>query len=92
MLVPLLLPLATAVGVNPLHFGIIMVVNLAIGLITPPVGLDLFVACNIAKINISDIVKALLPLLVATLVALMLITYIPEISLCIPRLFGAAGV
>ena len=92
VLVPLLLPLATAVGVNPLHFGIIMVVNLAIGLITPPVGLDLFVACNIAKINISDIVKALLPLLVATLVALMLITYIPEISLCIPRLFGAAGV
>lgn len=92
VLVPLLLPLAKAVGVNPLHFGIIMVVNLAIGLITPPVGLDLFVACNIAKINISDIVKALMPLLVATLIALMLITYIPEISLFIPKLFGAKGV
>ena len=69
-----------------------MVVNLAIGLITPPVGLDLFVACNIAKINISEIVKALLPLLIATLIALMIITYVPEVSLFIPRLFGATGV
>ena len=92
VLVPLLLPLATSVGVNPLHFGIIMVVNLAIGLITPPVGLDLFVACNIARINISDIVKALWTLLLATLIALMLITYIPEISLILPRLLGARGV
>ncbi len=69
-----------------------MVVNLAIGLITPPVGLDLFVACNIAKINISEIVKALMPLLIATLIALMIITYVPEVSLFIPRLFGATGV
>jgi len=92
VLVPLLLPLATMVGVNPLHFGIIMVVNLAIGLITPPVGLDLFVACNIAKINISDIVQALMPLLIATLVALMIITYIPEITLIVPKLLGARGV
>ena len=92
VLVPLLLPITNSVGVNPLHFGIIMVVNLAIGLITPPVGLDLFVGCNIAKINISDIVKALLPLLAATLIALMLITYIPDISLILPRLFGASGV
>ena len=92
VLVPLLLPLATVVGVNPLHFGIIMVVNLAIGLITPPVGLDLFVACNIAKISISDILRRLLPLLIVSLITLMLITYIPDISLLIPRLMGASGV
>lgn len=92
VLVPLLLPLATSVGVNPLHFGIVMVVNLAIGLVTPPVGLDLFVACNIAKINISDIVKGLWALLITTLIALFLITYIPEISLVLPRLLGARGV
>ena len=91
VLVPLLLPLAVSIGVNPLHFGIIMVVNLAIGLITPPVGLDLFVACNIAKINISDIVKGLFPLLITTIIALMLITYLPEISLILPRLLGAKG-
>lgn len=92
VLVPLMLPLATSVGVNPLHFGIIMVVNLAIGLITPPVGLDLFVACNIAKINISQIVKALWPLLITSLIALLLITYLPEISLVLPRLLGARGI
>lgn len=92
VLVPLLLPLAVSVGVNPLHFGIIMVVNLAIGLITPPVGLDLFVACNIAKINVSDIVKGLWALLITTLIALLLITYIPEITLILPRLLGARGV
>jgi C4-dicarboxylate transporter DctM subunit len=92
VLVPLLLPLALSVNVNPVHFGIIMVVNLAIGLITPPVGLDLFVACNIAKINISEIVSKLWWLLFVTIAILMLITYIPSISLILPRFFGAGGV
>lgn len=89
VLVPLLLPLATSVGVNPVHFGVIMVVNLAIGLITPPVGLDLFVACNIGGIGVGDIVRKLMPLLLISLLALMLVTYLPEISLFIPRLSGA---
>ncbi|WP_125140302.1 TRAP transporter large permease [Clostridium transplantifaecale] len=92
VLVPLLLPLAKAVGVNAIHFGVIMVVNLAIGLVTPPVGLDLFVACNIAGISVGDIVKKLVVLLLISLLALLLVTYLPEISLFIPRLAGARGV
>lgn len=92
VLVPLLLPLAKAVGVNSIHFGVIMVVNLAIGLVTPPVGLDLFVACNIAGISVGDIVKKLVVLLLISLLALLLVTYLPEISLFIPRLAGARGV
>jgi C4-dicarboxylate transporter DctM subunit len=91
VLVPLLLPIVKSVGVDPLHFGVIMVVNLAIGLITPPVGLDLFVACNIGKISISDISKALLPLLLATITVLVLITYIPPLSLLLPMLFAPKG-
>ncbi len=81
ILTPILLPLAVNIGLHPIHFGVIMVVNLAIGFITPPVGVNLFVASGIAKAQIGDISKAALPFLVAMIVVLLLITYIPQISL-----------
>ncbi len=81
ILTPILLPLVTAVGVDPIHFGIIMVVNLAIGFITPPVGVNLFVASSIARVPIGLVAHAALPFLFVMLVMLMLITYIPTLSL-----------
>lgn len=81
ILTPILLPLVLKVGVDPIHFGVIMVVNLAIGFVTPPVGVNLFVASGITKEKIQDISRASLPFLFAMLVVLLLVTYIPEISL-----------
>lgn len=83
---PILLPIATSVGIDPVHFGVIMVVNLAIGLFTPPVGVCLFVACGIAKCSISYVVKAFIPFFLATVGVLMLITYMPILVMGIPNL------
>ncbi len=85
---PVFLPVAASLGVDPLHFGIMMVLNLCIGLCTPPVGTVLFVGCGVAKVSLTEIVKPLLPMYVAMLVALFLITYFPEITLMAPRWFG----
>ena len=85
---PILLPVVTQMGVNPIHFGIIMVLNLSIGLCTPPVGSVLFVGCGIAGTRISTVIRPLLPLFLAMVVILLLITFIPQISLFLPRLFG----
>ena len=87
ILVPVLLPLIKSLGIDPLHFGVVMVVNLSIGLATPPVGVNLFVAAGIAKISLEKIGKAVWLFLVALLIPLALITYIPQISLWVPRLF-----
>lgn len=92
ILTPLLLPIIQQIGMNVYQFGIMMVLNLAIGLITPPVGLDLYVACNIANISVSAILKKLIPFLIASLIVLALITLFPEFALCLPRLMNAAGV
>jgi len=86
ILTPVLLPIATAAGIDPVHFGIMMIINLAIGLVTPPVGVCLFVCCNIAKISISKISKAILPLLAAMVIVLLIVTYIPQVSLFLPNL------
>ncbi|WP_313165681.1 TRAP transporter large permease [Sedimentibacter sp.] len=88
ILSPILLPVALAIGVDPIHFGIIMVTNLAIGFITPPLGVNLFVACGVAKSPLEDVVKGVIPFFVCMLVALALITVFPEISLTLPRLYG----
>ena len=88
ILTPIFLPIVTQLGVDPVHFGIIMVVNLAIGMSTPPLGVNLFVACGIAKITIEQIVKAFIWLLIVNIVDLFVITYIPAISLAIPRMMG----
>lgn len=85
---PIFLPVVTELGVNPVHFGIMMVLNLCIGLCTPPVGGVLFIGCSVADISISKVIKPLLPLFVAMVVALLLVTYIPEISLWLPAVFG----
>lgn len=89
---PILLPVITAIGVDPVHFGVIMVVNLAIGLFTPPVGVCLFIACGIAGISISESLKALFPFFIATLLVLLLITYVPELVTFLPDLlWGKSG-
>lgn len=85
---PIFLPIATELGIDPIHFGIIMVLNLCIGLCTPPVGSVLFLGCGIAKTTISHLIKPLFPLYIAMILALLLVTYIPEISMVLPRLFG----
>ncbi|MCW7752973.1 TRAP transporter large permease subunit [Desulfobotulus sp. H1] len=81
ILTPILLPIVTSVGVSPLHFGVIMVLNLAIGFITPPVGVNLFVASGIAKVKLEKVSVAVLPMLVCMLFILLLCTFIPEIPL-----------
>lgn len=88
ILTPILLPIVVAIGIDPVHFGIIMCVNLAIGLATPPVGPVLYVACRIADCTISEISKAILPYIGATVVALLLITFIPSLSLALPMFFS----
>jgi tripartite ATP-independent transporter DctM subunit len=88
MLVPILAPIATSYGVDPLHFGFIVVMNLVIGLLTPPVGVCLFVACGIAEISLERIVKAVWPFLVWQIIVLFLVTYISPLALWVPRLFG----
>ena len=85
---PIFLPVALQLGMDPIHFGIMMVLNLCIGLCTPPVGSVLFVGCSIAGTSITGMIRPLLPLYVAMIIALGLVTYIPELSLFLPRVFG----
>lgn len=86
--VPLLLPLAEKVGVHPLHFGLVVVVNMCIGFITPPVGLCLYVLSGITKLTLEKVSKAVMPFLIVEIVALGLITYVPNLTLILPRLVG----
>lgn len=88
VLAPLLLPVMKIYGIDPVHFGVVMVVNLAIGFLTPPVGVNLYVGCGIAKITIEDLTKAILPFLVAVILALMVMSYLPGVSLAFPRMLG----
>lgn len=88
ILTPVLLPVTNALGIDPVHFGMIMLVNLGIGLITPPVGSVLFVASAVSKQKIELVVKAMLPFYLVLFLVLMLVTYIPAISLFLPKLFG----
>jgi len=83
ILTPILFPLVTSVGVNPVHFGVIMIVNLAIGFVTPPMGINLFVASSLTSIPVVTIAKKALPLIFAFSIALVLITFIPWISTCL---------
>lgn len=81
ILTPIFMPIIQLIGVNPLHFGIIMVVNLAIGFVTPPIGINLFVASSMTNMSVMEISRRAIPFIIAFLMALMLITFIPEISL-----------
>ena len=92
IMTPILLPVITSVGVDPVHFGVIMIFNLAVGLCTPPVGSALFVGCAIGRTPIERTAKNMLPLYAVMVVVLLLVTYIPGISLSLPRmLMGYAG-
>ncbi len=85
---PIFLPVVMKLGMDPVHFGIVMVMNLCIGLCTPPVGSVLFIGCGVANISIEKVLKPLVPMFVAMIFVLLLITYIPELSLWLPGLFG----
>ena len=85
IMVPLLLPIAKTLGINPIHFGVIITINMELGMLTPPVGLNLFVASGITGEPIKEVVKSVLPWFLVMLVGLLLITYIPEISLWLPN-------
>ncbi len=85
---PIFLPIAIELGIDPTHFGIIMVLNLCIGLCTPPVGSVLFVGVGVAGTSITSVIRPLLPLFIAMLVALLLVTYLPSLSLWLPAVFG----
>jgi len=91
VIVPVLLPTAQALGVDPVHFGVVAVVNIMIGLITPPYGLLLFMMVKIAEVSLKDLVREVMPFLGAMIVALALITFIPEIVLFLPRVMGYKG-
>ncbi len=86
ILVPILMPVAHSIGIDPIQFGLIVVLNLMIGTITPPVGIVLYVTANVAKISFERVMKATAPFLIPLLVVLMLISYVPQITLFLPRL------
>ena len=88
ILAPILFPVVTALGVDPIHFGIIMVTNLAIGFITPPLGVNLFVASRVGETTLDVVIKGIVPFLVLMIATLMLITYVPAISMFLPNLLG----
>jgi tripartite ATP-independent transporter DctM subunit len=85
---PILLPAVVGLGIDPVHFGIVMIANLCIGLCTPPVGTCLFVGCSVGKTTIARVVPYAVPFFIAMAVAMLLITYIPALSLWLPRLLG----
>lgn len=85
---PIFLPVAMELGVSPLHFGIMMILNLSIGLVSPPVGSVLFVACAVAKVKLEQMIKPLMPMYAAMVVVLMLVTYVPAISEWLPASVG----
>ena len=86
IMAPILFPIATQLGVDPIHLGIIMVVNMEIGLISPPVGLNLFVASAVTGMPVTQVIRAVLPWLALMLSFLVIVTYVPEISLTLPNL------
>jgi TRAP-type C4-dicarboxylate transport system permease large subunit len=86
ILVPVFLPIMEKLGIDPVHFGVMMVLNLMIGLLTPPVGMVLFVLARVAKMPFEDVVKACAPFLVPLLLVLALVTFFPSITLFLPTL------
>jgi len=85
---PIFLPIVTGLGIDPIHFGIIMVLNLSVGLCTPPVGSVLFIGCSIANVKIEQVIKPLLPMFIVMIVTLLMVTYIPQISMWLPHALG----
>ena len=89
LLTPLLMPMVQAYGIDPVHFGIMFVLNIEIGAVTPPVGIVMYTATSIAGVNIEDFAREALPLYAALIAVLLLVTFVPELSLWLPGLvFG----
>lgn len=88
ILLPIMIPVLKALNVDLIHAGVFLTVNMAIGQITPPVGVNLYVACNVGEVSVSDICKKITPFLISGIIALLLITYVPQISLFLPGLGG----
>jgi len=91
VIIPVLMPTAKALGIDPVHFGVVCVVNIMIGLVTPPYGLLLFMMTKIAEVSLRDLVREVMPFLGVMIAALALLTYVPEIVLWLPRLLGYKG-
>ena len=85
---PIFLPIVTDLGMSPVHFGIMMIFNLCIGLCTPPVGSALFVGCSVSGVKLQDLIKPMMPFFAVLLISLLLVTYIPQLSLFLPNLLG----
>ncbi len=85
---PIFLPVVTSLGVDPVQFGVMMIMNLSIGTITPPVGSVLFVGCSVAKLKIEDVIRHMIPFFIAIVLALLAVTFIPQISLWLPSALG----
>jgi TRAP-type C4-dicarboxylate transport system permease large subunit len=84
---PIFLPIVSSqLGMDPIHFGIVIVLNLCVGLCTPPVGSVLFIGCSVANLKIEQVIKPLLPMFIVMFIVLMLVTYIPSLSLWLPNL------
>ncbi|WP_312046637.1 TRAP transporter large permease [Anaerotignum sp.] len=88
ILLPIIVPVLNAIDVSLLHAGVFLTINMAIGMITPPVGINLYVGCNVAEIPVADICRKIIPFLIAGILALFLLTFVPEISLFLPRMIG----
>jgi C4-dicarboxylate transporter DctM subunit len=88
ILAPILFPVAAKLGIDPVHFGIIMVVNMEIGMLTPPVGLNLYVASGISRLGLATMSRAVVPWLLTMIAFLMVVTYWPDLSLALPRALG----
>lgn len=86
--VPVLLPVAEPLGIDPLHVGIVMILNLVIGLITPPVGLVLYVLASVTGIGFPVVMRGMVPFLIPLLITLLIVTLVPQISLWLPRWLG----
>jgi C4-dicarboxylate transporter DctM subunit len=86
--IPIMLPVALELGYDPIALGVLMTMNLAIGQVTPPVGVNLYVACGISNISLKEISRAVLPFVLASILALFAITYFPQITLLLPNIMG----
>ena len=88
ILTPIIFPIATSMGIDPIHLGVMMVLNMQIGLVTPPVGLNLFVTASVAKMSMEEVIRAAFPWLIVLLSVLIIVTYIPAVSLIVPSFLG----
>jgi C4-dicarboxylate transporter DctM subunit len=87
LLAPILVPLVQSYGIDPVHFGVVMVLNLMIGLLTPPMGGVLFITCKVAELKLMELLKEVWPFIVCLLVALIIVTYVPQTVTWLPGLF-----